>query len=72
MKGWALTDKKYCSFWSSAKHHKYFSKINNSIKSAPQKWIISHSHVIQYPIVNYYIKVDFYYGNGGVETELRH
>ena len=35
-----------------------------------QKWILSHSRMIQSPIENDCIKVKFHYGNGGVKTEL--
>ena len=49
-----------------------FSKINDSVKYSLQKWIIYHSHLIKYPIVNDYIAVKFDDGNGGVKTELRH
>ena len=71
MKRRSLKSKQYFSFWSSAKHRKGFSKINDSVKSSLQKWIISHPHVIQYAITNDYITVKFDDGNGGVKTEIR-
>ena len=40
-------------------------------KISLQKWIISHPHVIQYPISNDYITVQFCDGNGGVKTDIR-
>ena len=43
-------------FWSSEKHRKHFSNINDCVKSDIKKWILYHTHVIQYPIENYYIK----------------
>ena len=72
MKWWSLKAKQDSLFWSSAKHRKLFSKINDDVNSSLQKWIISHTHLIQYPILNYYIKVKFYDVNGGVNTELHH
>ena len=70
MKRWALKAKQDCSFWSSEKCRKGFSKINYSVKFALQKWIIYHPHVIQYTIANDYIKVRFYDGHVGVKTKL--
>ena len=48
-----------------------FFKINESVKSDHQKWIISHTHVIQFSITNDYIKVNFDNGDGGLMTEVR-
>ena len=45
--------------------------MNDSVNYSLQKWIISHPHVIQYPIKNYFIAIKFDDGNGGVKTELR-
>ena len=45
-------------------------KINDSVEYFLQKWIISHPHVIPFPIANEYIAVKFDYGNGGVKTGL--
>ena len=59
MKPRALKAKDDFSFWSSAKLCKEFSKINDTFKSELQKWIISHPHVIPYPIANDYITVKF-------------
>ena len=58
-------------YWSSAKCRKIL-KIVDSVKSALQKWITSHPHVIQSPIANDYSKVKLAYGNGGANTELSH
>ena len=63
--------KQYCSFWPSAKCGKLFSKINDSVNPSLQKWIIYHPHVIQYTIVNDYIKVKFVNGNRELKTETR-
>ena len=52
MKLRSLKDKDYCSFCSSTKCGKGLSKINNSVKSFLQRWIISHPHVIQYTIAS--------------------
>ena len=46
----AVKVKQDCLFWSSAKLHKGFSKINYSVNYSLCKWIISHPHVIKYPI----------------------
>ena len=72
MKQRALNAKQDCLFWSSAKHPKEFSKINDSVKSSIQNRIISNPHVIQNPIENDYIKVSFYYEHGVVNNEIRH
>ena len=66
----ALKAKQDCSFWSSAKPRKGFSKINYSVKYSLQRWIISHPHVIQSHISNDCITVKFDGENGGVNTEL--
>ena len=55
----ALKVKYDCSFWSSEKCCKGFSKTNYIIRSSLQKCIISHPCVIQYPIEKYYITVNF-------------
>ena len=47
MKLWSLKAKDDCSFWSSTKGHKGFSKINYTVDSSLQKWIISHPCVIR-------------------------
>ena len=70
MKRQELKDKDDCSYWSSAKLCKGFSKINDSVKSSLQKWIISHPPVIQFTIENYYIKVKVDGENGGAKIEL--
>ena len=57
---------------SSVKNCKGLSKINDSVKSSLQKWIISHPHVIISTIKNDYITVKFDDGNRVVKTELRH
>ena len=44
-------------FWSSAKLCKGFSKINDSVNSSLQKWIISHPNLINYYTANGYINV---------------
>ena len=49
----------------------FSSIINDSVKSYLQTWIISHPHVIKYPIANDYSTVNFNDGNGGTKTELR-
>ena len=72
MKRQALKAKRDYSFWSYEKWCKGFSKINDNVKSSLQKWIIYHPHMIQSTIVNYYITVNFYDKNGGVNTELCH
>ena len=59
MKFRALEAKDDCSFWSSGKRRKGFSKINNSVNSSLQRWIIYHPRIIQYPIENDYITVKF-------------
>ena len=53
-----------------AKLRKGFLKINDSVKYYLEKWIISHPHVIQYPIESNCIEVKFDDGNRGVKTEL--
>ena len=68
MKRQELKAKQDCSFWPSAKLHKWFSKINDSVKSSLKKWKISHPRVILSPIINDYITVKFDDGNGGVKT----
>ena len=70
MKRQALKDKDDCLFWSSTKRRKEFSKINDSVKSELQEWIITYIHVIQTPIENYYITVKFDVVNIVVNTEL--
>ena len=72
MKWQARQAKQECYFWSSSEPHEGFSKINDSVKYLIQKWIISHPHVIQSPIVNNYIAVNVYYEIRGVNTELLH
>ena len=72
MKRRALKSKEDCPFWSSAKSCKIFSKINYSVESSLQKWIISHPYIIKYPIANDYIKVNFYDGIRRVTNEPRH
>ena len=72
MKWRALKAKYYCSFWSSAKFRKGFSKINDTVKDEFQEWIIPHPHVITYPIVNDYITVKFVDIIRVVKTEQRH
>ena len=52
MKRRALKAKDDCSFCSSEKCSKGFSKLNGSVKSSLQKFIIYHPHVIQSPIEN--------------------
>ena len=71
MKWRALKAQKDCLFWSPVKHHKLFSKISDSVKSFLQKWVISHPHIIRYPIANDDITVQFYDVNRVVNTELR-
>ena len=56
MKQQALKAKQDCSFWSSSKRRKGFSKIDDSVKSLIQKEIIYNPNVNQYNIANYYIK----------------
>ena len=68
--GLSLKAKDDYSFWSSAKRRKVFSKITDNVKYYLKMWIIYHLHVIQYPIENYYIAVNFDYGISGVKTEL--
>ena len=58
MKRRALKSNDNSSFWSSAKRHKVFTKIDNSVKSSLQKWIIYHPRIIKYPIKNDYLKVN--------------
>ena len=72
MKWRALKARYDCSFLSSAKRCEQFSKINNSVKSSLQKWIISHPRVIQSTISNDYITFKFDDVIIGVNTELRH
>ena len=67
----ALKSEQDCSFWSSEKLRKVFSKNYDSVKSSLQKWITYHPHVIKSPIVNDYITVKFDDGNLGVKTEIR-
>ena len=67
----ALKEKQYCLFWSSEKRNKGFSRISDGVESSLHKWIISHPHVIKYPIANDYIKVRFDDGNGGVNIDLQ-
>ena len=71
MKRRALKTKDGCSFWTSEKRRKGFSKINYSVKSYFHKWVISHSLMIQFPIENYYIRVKFDNVLRGVNIELR-
>ena len=66
----ALKAKYYRSFWSSAKCRKGFSKINDTVKSELQKWIIYCPHVIPYSMENYFIPLNFDNGITGVKTEL--
>ena len=70
MKWKALKDKEDCSFWSSTNCCKYVSNTIDSVKSAYQKWIISHPHVIHFPIAYDCIKMNFDDGNIGSKTEL--
>ena len=72
MKRRALKSNDNSSFWSSAKRHKVFTKIDNSVKSSLQKWIIYHTHLIQSPIKNYYVTVKFDDGIRIVKIELHH
>ena len=72
IKWWALKAKFDCSFWSSTKRCKGFKKINDSVKSSLQKWIIYHPQIIQPPIANDYITVNFDDGIIGVNTELHY
>ena len=72
MKQWALKSKSDFSFFSSAKHCKGFSMINDSVKCVLQKWILSHTYVIKSPIINAYIKGKFDDGNAGANTGLPH
>ena len=72
MKQRALKAKGDCSFWSSTKRRKEFSKINDGVKYSFQKWIIYHPHVIKSPIEKSYIAVKFDDEITGVKTELRH
>ena len=71
MKQRVLKAKDDCSSWSSGKHCKIFSKINDSVKSSLRKWTISHPHVIKSCIENDYIVVKFDDGIRGSNTELR-
>ena len=71
MKRRELKAKADFSFWSSTKRRKGFSKTNDSAKFSLQKCIICHPRLIQYPIVNYYITVEFDDVNRGVKTEPR-
>ena len=59
MKRRSLKAKNHCSFWSSTKHRKGFSNINDSVKYSLQNRIISHPRVVKYPIENDYITVKF-------------
>ena len=68
----ALKVRKDRTFRSSVKYCKSFSNVDNSVKSALNKWILSHLHINQSPITNYDIQVKLYDGNGETETELRH
>ena len=47
-----------------------FSKINDSVKSVLQKWIIFSPHLIHCTIVNNNIKVKLYDGNRVDKTEI--
>ena len=47
-------------------------KIDDSVKYSLQKWIITHTYVIQYPIANDYTTVNFDSGNGGANNEIHH
>ena len=49
-----------------------FSKINDSVKSVLQKWIIFSPHLIHCPIANNNIKVKLYDGNRVEKTEIHH
>ena len=71
MKRWALKAKQDRSFWSSAKHHKGLSKINDIVKSSLQKCILFHRNVIKDTILNDHIAVNFDDVNGVMKTELR-
>ena len=68
MKLRALKSKDDCSCWSSEKRLKEFSKINDSVMSSLQNWMISHLHVMQYLIANDYITVKFVDGIRWVNT----
>ena len=70
MKWRALKAKYDCSFWSSEKLRKRFSKINDNIKDSLQKCILSNPHVIKSSISNDYITVKFDDGIRGVKTKL--
>ena len=71
MKRQVLKAKAGCSFWSYAKYCKGLKKINDSVKSSLQRWIIPHPHVIKSPMKNYYITVKFNYGIKGEKTKIR-
>ena len=60
-----MKSKQDCSFWSSKKCRKWFSKINESVNSSLYKWVISHPNVIQSNISNGQITVKFDDENGG-------
>ena len=65
MKRQALKVKQVYSFCTSAKCHKRFSKINNSVKYYLQKCTIYYPYMIQYTITRDYIIVKLDDGNGG-------
>ena len=67
----ALKAKQDSSFWSSVKYLKLFSKIDDLVKYFLQKLILSHPHLIQYPIANDFIQVDMDDGNGLTNMEVR-
>ena len=55
-------------FWLSVKLRRYFSNIEDCVKSAIHKWIISHPQVIQYPIYNDIIRLNIDGKNGVTNT----
>ena len=43
--------------------------MDDSVKSTLHRWVIFHTHVIQSPIANVYIKVNLVSLNGGPKTK---
>ena len=60
-----VTERKQdCSFLSSVKRCKGYSDIDDSVKKYLQKDILSHPHIIQSPIADFFVQVNLDDRNG--------